>query len=545
MRSSKAAQFRSLLARPGPVLLAGAHNGLSAALAERAGFDAIWASGFEISASFAVPDANILTMGENVAVAKGIDAATRLPVVADCDNGFGNAVNVIRTVREYEGAGIAAICIEDNVFPKRCSFYTGVRRELETIDEFTGKIRAAKREQRDPDFAVIARTEALIAGWGMDEALRRARAYADAGADLCLIHSKAARPDEVLEFARRWDRRTPLVCVPTTYKSATADELHAAGFKVVIFANHGLRGAIKGMRAALQAIREGRRAAAADPHVVSLEDVYALVGVDEMNRQEKEFLPAGGERANAIVLAAGGSEGLGEAFAGVPRAMLDIKGKTLLERQVATLNALGIKDIAVVRGYAAEKVDLPNLRYYENPDHATTGECASLLRAQPELKGRCLVLYADLIFERGPIEKLLTADAEIAVLVDRTFHEARTKLASRPALDLVRYATPPAEGPRALASEELPFVRAIGPRLNPDAAHAEFIGIAGVSGGGARRLAEAAHRAAARDPRAALTDALQMLIDEDVPVRAVETFKGWMEIDTFEDYQRAWAAVKA
>ena len=92
---------------------------------------------------------------------------TALPVVADCDNGYGNAINVIRCIEEYERAGIAAICIEDNIFPKRCSFYAGVKRELSTVEEHAGKIRAAKATQKDKDFVVIARTEALIAGWGM------------------------------------------------------------------------------------------------------------------------------------------------------------------------------------------------------------------------------------------------------------------------------------------------------------------------------------------------------------------------------------------
>jgi len=555
MARSKAALFRETLAKSDPVLLAGAHNGLSALLVERAGFDGIWASGFEISASFAVPDANILTMGENVAVAKSINAVTRLPVIADCDNGFGNAVNVIRTVHEYEGVGIAGICIEDNVFPKRCSFYGGVRRELETVEEFSGKIRAAKAAQEDPDFTVIARTEALIAGWGIEEALQRARAYADAGADFCLIHSKSAKPDEVVEFARRWDRRTPLVCVPTTYKDATADDLGAAGFRVVIFANHGLRGAIRGMQEALRALRQTRKAAGADPHIVELKDVYDLVGVEDMGRQEKAFLPASGERPKAIILAAGSGAALGKAFAGIPKAMLEIKGKTLLERQVATLNSLGISEIAVVRGYGAEKIDLPNLRYYENPDYDVTGEIGSLLRAKAELKGPCVLLYGDIVFERSVLEKILKADADIALLCDRTFQEAKPKLDGRPKLDLVTYLVAPQEGPRAIASEELPYLKRIGTRIDSREAHAEFIGILKVSGKGAQRLLDAFDAAAGRFrgrpfyeapsfERGALTDLIQMLIDEDVPVRVMETFKGWMEIDTFEDYQRAWAALK-
>ena len=199
----QAKRLRELLSRDGPIVVAGAHSGLSARLVELAGFDAIWASGFEISAAYAVPDANVLTQTETLAAAREMADATKIPVIADCDNGFGNAINVIRTVRDYEAAGIAAICIEDNVFPKRCSFYEGVRRELAGIEEHARKVRAAKDARRTEEFAVIARTEALIAGWGMDEALARAHAYADAGADMVLVHSKQKTFDELKALAAK------------------------------------------------------------------------------------------------------------------------------------------------------------------------------------------------------------------------------------------------------------------------------------------------------------------------------------------------------
>ena len=288
-------QLRARLRAPGAITLAGAHNGLSARLAEEAGFEGIWASGFEISAAAAVPDANILTMTETLLAVRSIVQATRIPVIADCDNGFGNAVNVIHMVRQYENAGVAAVCVEDNVFPKRCSFYAGVRRELEDPREFAGKLRAAKDAQRTRDFCVVARTEALIAGWGMEEALLRGRAYADAGADLVLVHSKEKHPGEVLEFARRWDRSTPLVCVPTTYDDTTVTELHTAGFKVVIFANHGLRSAIRAMRETFATLRASGKARAVKDGIARMDDVYALVGVDEMKRQEEAYLPGAEE----------------------------------------------------------------------------------------------------------------------------------------------------------------------------------------------------------------------------------------------------------
>ncbi len=225
---------RLLLRGPGVVLAAGAHDALSAKLAEQAGFDAIWASGFGISAVQAVPDANILTLTETLEAVRRIVDAVVIPVVADCDNGYGNAINVMRTAAEFERAGAAGICIEDNEFPKRCSFYAGVRRNLVPAEEHARKVEAATAARRDPGFLVIARTEALIAGLGHEEALRRARAYADAGADAVLVHSKARDFNELHAFAEAWDRPVPLVAVPTTYPTVGAGELAAAGFRMAI-----------------------------------------------------------------------------------------------------------------------------------------------------------------------------------------------------------------------------------------------------------------------------------------------------------------------
>ncbi|MDA2911971.1 isocitrate lyase/phosphoenolpyruvate mutase family protein, partial [Nitrospiraceae bacterium AH_259_D15_M11_P09] len=244
-----ATKLRALIQRPGIVKAVGAHDALSAKLIQQAGFDAIWASGFGISASLkCIPDASFITMTEQLDVERNMVEAVSIPIIADCDTGYGNALNVMRTVNDHERAGVAGLCIEDNVFPKRCSFYAGVRRELIPIEEHCGKIQAAKAAQTVPDFLVIARTEALIAGWGQDEALKRAEAYAAAGADAILIHSKAPTFDELKAVAGAWSGRVPLVVVPTIFDGVTAAELEEAGFKIVIYANQAIRAGIKAMR---------------------------------------------------------------------------------------------------------------------------------------------------------------------------------------------------------------------------------------------------------------------------------------------------------
>jgi phosphoenolpyruvate phosphomutase len=192
-----------------------AHNGLSAKLAEEAGFEALWASGLSISAALGVRDCNEASWTQVLEVLEFMADATALPILLDGDTGYGNFNNARRLVRKLEQRSIAGVCFEDKLFPKTNSFIDGTRQELAAIDEFCGKLRAAKDSQRDADFVVVARTEALIAGRGLNEALSRAEAYAENGADAILVHSKRRDADEIMAFREQWTRDTPIVIVPT------------------------------------------------------------------------------------------------------------------------------------------------------------------------------------------------------------------------------------------------------------------------------------------------------------------------------------------
>lgn len=275
----------------GPVVIAGAHNGLGAKLIEEAGFDAVWASGFEISASHGIPDASLLSMSEHLDAATMMVRSTCLPVLVDADTGYGNALNAMRAVLAFETVGAMGLCLEDCVFPKRCSFYAKVRRELVSAEEHALKIRACCDARKSKDFLVIARTEALIAEWPLDEALRRAQAYSAAGADAILVHSKAPTAVEVTAFARKWNRSTPLICVPTTYGQTSVAELHRTGYSGIIFANHGLRAAVLAMQGVLGTLRKTGQGTAVDPMIVSIAEVNRLVRVDQLRAQERAYLP--------------------------------------------------------------------------------------------------------------------------------------------------------------------------------------------------------------------------------------------------------------
>src|SRR6202453_113696 len=226
-----------------------AHNGLSARIVREAGFKGIWASGLSISAQFGVRDNNEASWTQVVDMLEFMADASDLPILLDGDTGYGNFNNLRRLVRKLEQRGIAGVCIEDKQFPKTNSFLNGERQPLADIEEFAGKIAAGKDTQTDPNFCIVAPVEARIAGWGMEEALKRAEAYRRAGADAILIHSKLSRPDEILEFAREWGGRAPLVIVPTKYYSTPSEVFRKAGISTVIWANHLVRSATSSMQA--------------------------------------------------------------------------------------------------------------------------------------------------------------------------------------------------------------------------------------------------------------------------------------------------------
>ena len=265
-----------------------AHNPLAAKLAANAGFDAIWGSGFELSASFAVPDANILSMNTHLDMMRAIGSVQDAPVIADLDTGFGNAVNVAYVVPQYVAAGVAAVVIEDKTFPKDSSLRAGGRQELVPIEEFQGKIAAAKATD---NVLVIARTEALIAGAGQDEALRRGAAYAEAGADAVLIHSKQKTPDETVAFCKAWPGHVPLVLVPTAYPQLSFADIAALGkVGLVICGNHAIRAAAAAMRDVFRRILAEGGIAGVEKDIASVADVFALQGDARMREIEKKYL---------------------------------------------------------------------------------------------------------------------------------------------------------------------------------------------------------------------------------------------------------------
>ena len=290
----KTTRFKQLLRSPRLEFLMEAHSGLSARIAEEAGFQALWGSGLSISAAMGVRDNNEASWTQVLEAVEFMADATRVPLLLDADTGYGNFNNVRRLVRKLESRGVAAMCIEDKLFPKTNSFIRGEAQPLAEIEEFAGKIRAAKDTQSDPDFCVVARVEAFIAGWGLAEALKRADAYHRAGADAVLIHSKLHAPDEILAFQREWGQTCPVVIVPTMYYDTPTRVFEEAGVSVVIWANHLLRASIAAMQQTARRIHAARSVEPLEGEIVPVEEVFRLQDARELEEAEKRYLPGGG-----------------------------------------------------------------------------------------------------------------------------------------------------------------------------------------------------------------------------------------------------------
>ena len=280
-------KLRKLIEEKPIVKVGGAYDALSAKLVETSGFDAIWAGSFAISATHALPDASILTMTDFLRATENMVDACSIPVIADCDTGFGGPANVSHAVKKYEKAGIAGISIEDKIFPKQNSLLENSKQELLPEKDFVSKIIAAKESKKDQNFMIIARTEALIAEKGVDEALRRAVAYENAGADAILIHSKKNTPDEIFEFSEKWNGAIPLVVVPTSYPSVKLNELVSHKIKMIIYANQSLRAAHDIITKVLKDIIEKESLDEVKIHLSSMNDIFKLQEMYKINDQEK------------------------------------------------------------------------------------------------------------------------------------------------------------------------------------------------------------------------------------------------------------------
>jgi len=286
--TSPGKRFRELLARPQILVVPGAFDALSAKLAERAGFEAVYMTGAgTVNAVAGLPDIGLLSLTEVASNAGYIANAVRIPVFADADTGYGNALNVMRTVRTYEQAGLAGLHIEDQVSPKRCGHVAG--KECVPLDEMVGKIRAAAAARSDPDFVIIARTDSK-APLGFDEAVKRGRAYAAAGADIVFPEALQTK-EEFAAYAR--EIQAPLLANMTEFGKTpylTAKEFEELGYRIVIYAVSALRVALKAMQAFYADLRRNGTQTGWLDRMMTRAELYDLVEYARFTEYEREFL---------------------------------------------------------------------------------------------------------------------------------------------------------------------------------------------------------------------------------------------------------------
>jgi phosphoenolpyruvate phosphomutase len=534
---TKTRQFRNLLFSDQLEFICEAHNGLSAKIVEEAGFPGIWASGLSISAQFGVRDNNEASWTQVLENLEFMSDATHIPILLDGDTGYGNFNNMQRLIRKLEQRNIAAVCIEDKLFPKTNSFLKGDAQPMADMHEFCGKIKAGKDAQTDPDFCIIARVEAFICGWGLAEALRRADAYHQAGADGILIHSALSVPDEILAFKREWGNRCPVVIVPTKYYSTPTDVFRQHGFSLVIWANHMLRAAVSIMQKTARALKQSEHLLAIEDKVAPVSEIFRLQNAAELLQAEERYLPRGAEGTSAVVLAASRGEELGELTEEQPKTMVKVQGAPILSHIVDAYNAVGIKDILVVRGYKKEAVNLPNLTYVDNADYAHTGELASLSLALQSRKGLfqpTIISYGDVLFNKYIPQALCQEPDDYVLFVDSNWQD-QTSYAR-----LGGFAECTVPNSRKAFNAKV-YLKQLGNRIPPDAIHGVWMGFLKLSSVAACDVDKLILDMLA-DPHnqmAGIPQLLQELLRRGYSIRVLYTVGHWLDINSLEDVVQA------
>lgn len=536
-RKNKCAQLRHLLHSSQLEFIMEAHNGMSARIVEEAGFKGIWGSGLALSAQYGVRDNNEASWTQVVEMLEFMSDITQIPILLDGDTGYGNFNNMRRLVKKLEQRGIAGVCIEDKLFPKTNSFINGDRQLLADIDEFSGKIKAGKDSQSDPDFCIVARVEAFIAGWGLSEALRRAEAYCAAGADAILMHSKLSRPEQILAFAKEWAGRSPLVIVPTKYYSTPTEVFRKAGVSLVIWANHLIRAAAASMQGVAKTIHRSETLVEIEDHIVPVQEIFRLQRADELIEAEKRYFTSARNQTSAIVLAASRGEELVELTKNQPKVMLPIGGQPLLRLLVDKFKQFEINNINIVAGYKANTINVEGINIILNPEYETTGELDSLACAQPNFSDDMLVTYGDLLFRSYILRDLLNAPGEIVTVVDSATDGVSTS--GSPA-----YAHCSVPDDRSLFGQDVKLLR-VSSQESKSTELGEicgrWVGMLRLRGEGKRWLSEALEALKKRPDfsRLCLQEVCNYLVEQGNTVKVLYINGHWLDVNSLGDLDRA------
>ena len=534
--TKKTSQFRSLLNSPKLEFLLEAHNGISAKIAEESGFKGLWAGGLAIAAQYGVRDSNEASWTQVLEVLEFMADATSIPIMLDGDTGYGNFNNVRRLVQKLEQRGIAAVCIEDKLYPKTNSFIDGNKQELANIDEFCSRIKAGKDAQKDDEFSIITRVEAFIAGWGLGEAVKRAEAYHEAGSDGILIHSAKSEPSEIIAFKNEWGDRLPVIIVPTKYYSTPTEIFSQVGISIAIWANHMIRSSIESMQQTATSIIQKKSVVALEDKIASVSEIFRLQGVSELLEAEEMYLPKRQKATSAIILAASRGSAMGSLTEERPKAMLKVKERPILSHIVDVYNSHGIKDITVVRGFQKDAIDLPQLSYADNDNFSKTSELVSFEKALLEVDPvqDLFVSFGDVLFKPYLLQLMDDFQDEVVIVVDTQWQDSVNK---ERAADYVHCSEPHS---RDSYSHEI-FLKDSKEDMDPNMIHGEWMGVVKFSNKMVPALKQAMQKLKVSSDFdvAKFHDLFSFLVSEGHNIRIVYTTGHWLDIDTVEDLLEA------
>ena len=529
------------------------HNGLSALVGEKTQvkqknevieYDGFWESSLTDTASKGMPDAEIVSYDSRLHTIDEILKITTKPLIVDGDTG-GTPSQFEYLVKNLERLGVSAVIIEDKVYPKRNSLDPFAKQTLEDPDKFSEKIQRGNDVKLSKDFMIIGRIESLITGVGLEDALKRAEKYINVGVDGIMIHSKKNAPDDILAFAKEYDklckrlgRRPPLVSVPTTYNLITDQELADHGFNIIIHANHLLRSAHKTMKKTAETILLNDRNFEAEPICSEVFEIFKEVGFDWIKEQDRKYSKE--QRISIIIPAAGKDPN----FLDNPKSLINIGGKTILERQLEIIRRIGLRNITVVLGYKGNMINYENIEYHDNPDFEKKHSLYSLLCARERMDNGFILLYSDILFNEEILRSLIKSEGDIVLLVDNSYTYHKHDIDKK--LDLVVGKTKQSSYHRTLQPTKMIEITKIGKNIDKDNADFEFIGIAYFSEKGAEILKkvydDSKEKYATRKfneaksfDRAGVTDIIQEIIDRGFTVNAQEVYKGWIEIHNKKD----------
>ncbi|MEX2454412.1 MAG: NTP transferase domain-containing protein, partial [Rhodospirillaceae bacterium] len=290
---------------------------------------------------------------------------------------------------------------------------------------------------------------------------------------------------EIMAFMREWDGSCPVVIVPTTYYGTPTEQFRAAGVSAVIWANHSIRASIAAMRGAAKRIHDDESVIGIEDGIATVKDIFDLAGNAELKNAEDRYLPSDATATRAIVLAATRGQALGPLTEDRPKCMVEIQGQPLLRRLTQTLRRSGVREITVVRGYARDAVNLPNLGYVDNDAFETTGEAASLACAIDRLEGNTVIAYGDILFRRYILDALFETEGDIVLGVDTLWRD-RSDRSGASGQDLVRGSR--VFSPSFIEEEPVLFERRIVDRAEADAQTGEWIGLARLTPAGTARV---------------------------------------------------------